>query len=192
MSEETPAAELDERSWSDAIDMYERRATIAKVTGREHENWVLDLSTLMHGDTRDARGWRTVDIWEGELERLDEPSYPFVVPPQVIATGAWKPYLQEIPRSQALRFLVALSTPWIDVTKKPDFEECREDLEAKARVILSRFPEGSHFYANTGRDSDVRDYYQRVSGWNSFSVRTFDFGLVLVSETEVGMVWSFR
>ena len=194
MSEETAVADLDEQTWADAIGMYERRATIAKVTGREHENWVLDLATLMRGDTRDARGWRTVDHWEGELERFDEPSYPFVGPRGAVATppDAWKPYLYEIPRSQAVRFLVALSTPWIDVTKEPDFEERREVLEANARVVLSRFPEGSHFYANTGRDSASRDYYQRVSGWHSFSVRTYDFGLVLVSETEVGMVWSFR
>ncbi|MGV4985046.1 hypothetical protein ACVB8X_12350 [Streptomyces sp. NRAIS4] len=187
-------AELDERSWAEALGMYERRATIAKVTSRKHENWLLDLATLMHGDTRDARGWRTVDLWEGELERLDEPSYPFVGPRGAVATppDAWKPYLYEIPRSQAVRFLVALSTPWIDVTKEPDFEERREALETNARVILSRFSEGSHFYANTGRDSASRDYYQRVSGWHSFSVRTYDFGLVLVSETEVGMVWSFR
>ncbi|MEU9985588.1 hypothetical protein AB0E10_02085 [Streptomyces sp. NPDC048045] len=183
-------SELDERSWSGAIGMYERRVTIAKVTSRVHENWVLDVSTLMHSDTRDVRGWRTVDHWEGDLDRLDEPSYPFVMPPGAAATAdGWKSYLHEIPRSQAMRFLVALSTPWIDVTEEPDFEERRETLEANARVILSRFPEGSHFYANTGRD---RDYYQRVSGWNSFSSRTYDFGLVLVSETEVGMVWSFR
>lgn len=103
-----------------------------------------------------------------------------------------RPYLHEIPRSQALRFLVALSTPWIDVTKEQDFEERREALEAKARVILSRFPEGAHFYANTGHGSDTREHYQRVSRWYSFSVRTFDFGLVLVSAKEVGMVWSFR
>ncbi|MET7653465.1 MULTISPECIES: hypothetical protein [unclassified Streptomyces] len=63
---------------------------------------------------------------------------------------------------------MALSTPWIDVTKEPDFEERGQALEAKARVILSRFPEGSRFYANTGHGSDTRDYYQRVSGWNSF------------------------
>jgi hypothetical protein len=185
--------EIDESSWSDAIDMYERRATIAKTTRRDHENWVLDLSTLMRGDTRDARGWRAIDVWEGEPERLEEPSYPFVMPPEAVATAnAWKPYLHEIPRSQAVRLLVALSTPWIDVTKEPDFEERREALEANAHVILSRFPEGSRFYANTGRGSDSRDYYQRVSGWYSFSVRTYDFGLVLVSEEEVGMVWSFR
>ncbi|MET8583387.1 hypothetical protein ABZX39_21320 [Streptomyces collinus] len=186
-------AEPDARSWSDAIGMYGRRATIAKVTSRRHGNWMLDLPTLMRGDTRDIRGWRTVDLWEGEPERLDEPSYPFVIPPEAVATAdAWKPYLHEIPRSQAVRFLVALSTPWIDVTEEPDFEERREDLERNARVILSRFPEGSHFYANTGHGSDARDYYQRVTEWYSFSVRTYDFGLVLVSQSEVGLVWSFR
>ncbi|MCX5171882.1 hypothetical protein [Streptomyces antibioticus] len=185
--------ELDERSWAKAIGMYEMRATVAKVTGREHENWLLDVVTLMHGETRDVRGWRTVDKWEGELDRIDEPSYPFAIPPEALATpDAWKPYLHEIPRSQALRFLVALSTPWIDVTMEPDFEERRMALEADARVILSRFPEGSHFYANTGQDSATRDYYQRVSGWFPFSTRTYDFGLVLVSQAEVGMVWSFR
>ncbi|MFF0596649.1 hypothetical protein [Streptomyces antibioticus] len=185
--------ELDERSWAEALGMYEMRATVAKVTGREHDNWLLDVATLMRGDTRDVRGWRTVDKWEGELDRIDEPSYPFAIPPEALATpDAWKPYLHEIPRSQALRFLVALATPWIDVTMEPDFEERREALEADARVILSRFPEGSHFYANTGRDSATRDYYERVSGWYPFSTRTYDFGLVLVSQTEVGMVWSFR
>ncbi|MCE0447957.1 hypothetical protein LT493_41515 [Streptomyces tricolor] len=93
MRKERVMAELDEWSWSDAIGMYERRATIAKVTSREHENWLLDLLTLMRGDTRDARGWRTVDMWEGEPERLDEPSYPFVMPPEALATAdAWKPY----------------------------------------------------------------------------------------------------
>ncbi|NUV63710.1 hypothetical protein [Streptomyces sp. CAI-85] len=185
--------ELDERSWAEAMEMYEKRVTIAKVTGREHENWLLDVATLIHGETRDVRGWRTVDRWEGELDRIDEPSYPFAIPPEALAApDAWKPYLYEIPRSQALRFLVALATPWIDVTKEPDFEERREALEADAGVILSRFPEGSHFYANTGRSSATCDYYQRVSEWQPFSTRTFDFGLVLVSETEVGMVWSFR
>ncbi|MFJ6662157.1 hypothetical protein ACIQNG_38305 [Streptomyces sp. NPDC091377] len=185
--------ELDERTWSDALDMYARRTTVAKVTSREHENWVLDVRTLMRGDTSDVRGWRTVDRWEGEFERLDEPSYPFAVPPDLITTADLeKGYLHEIPRTSAERFLVALSTPWINVQEESDFEERREELEAKARIILSRFPDGSHFYANTGHGSEKRDYYQRVSEWYPFSVRTYDFGMFLVSETEVGMVWSFR
>jgi hypothetical protein len=186
-------AVLDERSWSDALIMYERRSSIVKVASRRHEKWVLDLPVLMHGDTRDARGWRTVDRWDGELERVDEPSHPFVIPPAVLAEGDdWMNYLHEISRAQALRLLVALATPWIDVTKEKDFEERRAGLEEKAGIVLSRFPEGSRFYANTGHGSDTRDYYQRVSRWYPFSVRTFDFGLILVSEAEIGMVWSFR
>ncbi|MFJ4689501.1 hypothetical protein [Streptomyces sp. NPDC088789] len=185
--------ELDERSWAAAIDMYARRTTIAKVTGRTHEDWALDAHTLLRGDTHDIRGWRTRDVWEGELERLEDPFFPFsLLPDDAAATDAWKSHVYEIPRSSAERFLVALSTPWINVTKEPDFNERREELEAKARVILSRFPEGSHFYANTGGRSASLDYYRPVTGWHSFSVRTYDFGMFLVSETEVGMVWSFR
>ncbi|MGV9311129.1 hypothetical protein ACWDR0_02905 [Streptomyces sp. NPDC003691] len=186
-------AELNERSWAEAIGMYARRATIAKVAGREHDDWALDASTLIHSATSDARGWRTVDLYEGELERLEDPFYPFTVfPDGPAAHPAWQSCLHEISRSSAERFLVALSTPWIDVGAEPHFNVLRGALEEKARTILSRFPEGSRFYANTGSASATLDYYQRVSTWHSLSSRDFDFGLFLVSTKEIGMVWSFR
>jgi hypothetical protein len=184
--------ELDERSWAEAIGMYGRRYTIANVTSREHDDWALDVYTLMRGDTADCRGWRTVDFHEGDFERLGHPYYPFVrLPGNPSTTDDWKSRMYEIPRSSAKRFLVALSTLWLNVQKERDFEERRAGLEEKADVILSRFPEGSRFYANTGRDSSGRDYYQRISGSSPVSVHDRDLGLVLVSETEVGMVWSF-
>ncbi|MEU0003759.1 hypothetical protein ABZ079_05460 [Streptomyces sp. NPDC006314] len=185
-------AELDERSWADALGMYARRLTIAKVTRREHGDWVLDLHTLMRGDTPDARGWHVNDAFAEEFERLDDPFYPFVrLPEDPEKAEALKSRLYEIPRSSAKKFLVALSTLWLNVEKHPDFEERRAGLEEKADIILSRFPEGSRFYANTGRDSKHRDYYKRISGCSGVSSYDWDLGLVLVSETEVGMVWSF-
>ena len=123
-------AEPDERSWAEAIGMYARRYTIAKVTRREHE------------------------YHAGEFERLDDPFYPFVeIPDDPAKADALKSRVHEIPRFSAKKFLVALSTLWLNVEKDPDFEERRPGLEQKADVILSRFTEGSHFYANTGRDS---------------------------------------
>ncbi|MFF2021692.1 hypothetical protein ACFVW2_07775 [Streptomyces sp. NPDC058171] len=185
--------EPDERSWAEAMDMYARRLTIAKVTSREHEDWALDAYTLMHGDTHDPRGWRTNDPMAEEFERLDDPFHPFVtLPDEPATTEVWKSHVHEIPRSSAERFLVALSTPWINVEKERAFSDRRGELEGKARVILSRFPDGSHFYANTGGRSASLDYYRRLSGWYSFSSYEWDFGLFLVSDTEVGMVWSFR
>ncbi|MFM9626478.1 MULTISPECIES: hypothetical protein [Streptomyces] len=185
-------AELDERSWADAIGMY-ARYSVAKVTSREHDDWALDVNTLMHGDTPDNRGWRTKDSLVGEFVRLDDPYYPFVLrPDDPSTTDSWKSQLSEIPRSSAKRFLVALSTQWLNIEKTPGFEESRAGLEEKADVILSRFPEGSHFYANTGPDSENLDYYRHISGCNTISVHDWDLGLFLVSETEVGMVWSFH
>ncbi|MFE9837067.1 hypothetical protein ACFYP4_18365 [Streptomyces sp. NPDC005551] len=184
---------LDERSWADALGMYARRYSIAKVTSREHHDWALDVNTLMHGDTPDNRGWSTEDCLVGELERLDDPYYPFALRPDDPATtGAWRSHLAEIPRASAMRFLVALSTLWLNVENEEDFEERRAGLEDKADVILSRFPDGSHFFANTGRHSENLDYYKRISGCDPISFHVWDLGLILVSETEVGMVWSFH
>ncbi|MET9063067.1 hypothetical protein ABZX99_35280 [Streptomyces antibioticus] len=182
----------DERTWAEAIGMYERGYTIAKVTRREHEEWVYDVRTLMHGDTPDARGWRVNDPLVGEFERLDDPYYPFIdVPTDPEKAEILRSRVHEIPRSSAKRFLAALSTTWLSVARTEDFEERRAGLEAKADIVLSRFPEGSHFYANTGRDSAEKDYYQRISGCSTISTHVWDLGLFLVSGTEVGMVWSF-
>ncbi|MFH8287980.1 hypothetical protein [Streptomyces antibioticus] len=185
--------ELDARAWAEAIGMYERRYTIAKVTAREHEDWALDVNRLMHEDTHDNRGWRTWDPLTGEFERLDDPYYPFIdLPTDPEKASILKSRVQGIPRPSARKFLVALSTTWLSVARTDDFEERRPGLEAKADIVLSRFPKGSHFYANTGRDSANIDYYQHISGCNTISTHVWDLGLFLVSDTEVGMVWSFQ
>ncbi|MFJ3225802.1 hypothetical protein ACIPJS_20925 [Streptomyces sp. NPDC086783] len=185
-------AALDEGAWADALSMYARRLTIAKVTSREHEDWALDVGTLMRGDVPDARGWHVNDCFAEEFERLDNPYYPFLeVPVDGERADTFKSRVSEIPRTSARRLLVALSTLWLNVGKDPDFEERRAGLEEKADVILSRFPEGAVFYANTGRDSRSPDYYQRISGCSTVSSYDWDLGFVLVSGTEVGMVWSF-
>ncbi|NEB73717.1 hypothetical protein G3I40_00415 [Streptomyces sp. SID14478] len=182
----------DEQSWSEALGMYARKYTIAKVVSRDHEDWALDVLSLMHSGTPDARGWYANDPLAGEFERVDDPYYPFaLLPKDAAAADHLRGRVNEIPRSSVVRLLVAVSTPWINVEKEQDFELRREGLEEKARVILSRFPEGSCFYANTGRRSKEMDYYQRISGCATISRHAWDVGLFLVSATEVGMVWSF-
>ncbi|MFG3237157.1 hypothetical protein ACGFZG_36130 [Streptomyces antibioticus] len=184
--------ELDEGTWAEAIEMYEHRHTIAKVTARKHEDWALDVCTLMRGDTPDARDWRVNDPYAEEPERRDDPFHPFtVLPSDPAKADDFRLRVFEIPRTSAKRLLVALSTPWLDVERVEDFKESRARLEAKADIILSRFPESSRFYANTGRNSADLDYYKRLRSCTEVSVYTWDPGLVLVSDREVGMVWSF-
>ncbi|MET7595218.1 hypothetical protein ACFYQQ_11215 [Streptomyces sp. NPDC005496] len=185
-------AALHEGAWADALSLYARRCSIAKVTRREHEDWALDVGTLMRGDVPDARGWRVIDFFAEEFERLDDPFYPFIeVPVDGAGAEGFRSRVSEISRTSARQLIVVLSTLWLNVEDTSDFEEGRAELEGKADVILSRFPEGSVFYANTGRDSRNPDYYQRISGCSTVSSYDWDLGLVLVSETDVGMVWSF-
>lgn len=193
MYEETEVAELDEQAWAEALELYRSWAMIVKVAARRHEDWVLDLPVLMRCDTPDSRGWRTKDSFELEFERDDDPFFPFdYVPGDESKPDHWKAGLREIHRSSARRYLVTLSTGWINVNREPDFEARRAGLEEKADVILSRFPEGARFYANSGSSTEGFDYYAGTPGWSSFSRHDWDHGLILVSETEVGMVWAFR
>ncbi|MEU2558118.1 hypothetical protein ABZ626_02040 [Streptomyces longispororuber] len=187
-------AELDERSWAEAIGMYAYGYRIAKVVRREHEDWVRDVHTLMRGDAPDARGWAVQDSYadEGEFDRLDDPFHPFtLLPDDDEKREAVRIRLREIPRSSAKRFLVVLTTLWLDVGEYPDFEECRAGLEEKAEVVLSRFPEGSRFYVNTEPETATMDYYQGTAGCSPFAGYDLELGMILVSETEVGMVWAF-
>ncbi|PZT69255.1 hypothetical protein DN402_19830 [Streptomyces sp. SW4] len=185
--------ETDARSWADAIGMYAHRYTIAKVTGREHEDWALDVGRLMHESTPDIRGWRVNDPKAGEPERVDDPYYPFVeVPSDPEKAQSLRSRVHEIPRSSARKLLVALSTLWLNIEKTKEFEQHRAEWEEKADVVLARFPDGSRFYANTGRDSAELDYYKKISGCSTISRHVWDVGLFLVSDTEVGMVWSFH
>ncbi|MEU5163095.1 hypothetical protein AB0G74_26290 [Streptomyces sp. NPDC020875] len=185
--------ELNEQSWSEALELYKHWSRIVKVTNREHEDWALDVYTLMRCSTPDARGWQTLDPYELEFERDDDPFFPFVfLPGDPSDTSRWKDHLNEIPRFSARQYLVKLSTGWLNVNQEPDFAARRAVLEEKADAILSRFPNGSRFYANARPSGGSLDYYEGSSGWFPFSARDVDQGLILVSETEVGMVWAFR
>ncbi|WP_282798171.1 hypothetical protein [Streptomyces sp. CC224B] len=186
--------EPDERSWAEAIGAYESGRRIIKVTRREHEDWALDVHTLMRGDTPDARGWAVLDSYdaEDEFDRLDDPFYPFTLLPDDTEKAAeLRLRLREIPRSSAKRFLVVLTTLGLNFARDPDFEERRPGLEEQVDVILSRFPEGSRFYVNTGPEDAAMDYYQQVPGCCPLTDYDWELGMILVSETEVGMVWAF-
>ncbi|MGA4842432.1 hypothetical protein [Streptomyces sp. G45] len=187
-------AELNERSWAEAIGMYEYGYRIVKVVRREHEDWVRDVYTAMRGDVPDARGWAVNDFYatEGEFDRLDDPFHPFtLLPEDAEKREAVRLRLCEIPRASAKRFLVVLTALSLDVGEYPDFEERRPGLEGKAEVVLSRFPEGSRFYVNTEPETPTMDYYQGTSGCSPFADYDLELGMILVSEAEVGMVWAF-
>ncbi|MFH9734636.1 hypothetical protein [Streptomyces sp. NPDC017260] len=64
-------------------------------------------------------------------------------------------------------------------------------MEKHARVILSRFPQGSRFCTNTRHDDDHPRLYERVTGCWPMTQYAWELGPVVVSREEIGLVWSF-
>ncbi|MFC4470010.1 hypothetical protein ACFPH6_36870 [Streptomyces xiangluensis] len=178
----------DAAAWANALTMYERRYSIVAVGPRRHEDWVLDAAALLRKETKDPRSWKPREFYEGDEAWSPERLVPF--PP---AGLGWRSRLREIARFSAAQLLVAISTNWLDVTKEPDFEDRRLDLEEKARTLLARFPPPTTQFFTNGwcGPGDPQDFYNPITGCDPFSEHDWDVGLLAVSESELGIFWSF-
>ncbi|WP_050486960.1 hypothetical protein [Streptomyces sp. CNS654] len=187
-----PSATLNADVWSAAVELYRNRYSFIAVGPRTEEDWLPDVAAIMRREVADPRGWRGDDPEVGESELVEDPAFPFCTPP-VDGEGAveWRSRLLEIPRSSVVRLLVMLATNEMNVTRQHSFAEHRAEMERHAAAILSRFPEGSKLFTNTRHGGENPDFYERVSGCWPMSQYAWDFGLLAVSDDEVGLFWSF-
>ncbi|MCX2184286.1 hypothetical protein KV205_27705 [Streptomyces sp. SKN60] len=184
----------DAQTWSDALKLYEWLCTFVAVAQREHEDWWLDVGAIMRLETRDPRGWESIDPYEGEEERREDPLFPWLETPSTPADAErYRPRVSELPRSSVRSLIVLLGVLGLDVSKTGRWEERRPDMERWADVILSRFPESTRFYSNVGWKGDHPDFYEQGvwGGWDPFSHYDCDAGLIAVNDDEVAVFWNF-
>ena len=90
--------------------------------------------------------------------------------------------------------LIGMTDDWCELFSIPDFEENKERLLADARTLLARF--GQHFdcYTNVtdAETTETPDLFRKSPGWFSLTEYTADYGLVVVSDEEIGVFWSFN
>ncbi|MFG2718126.1 hypothetical protein ACGFW5_07465 [Streptomyces sp. NPDC048416] len=186
---------LNAAAWAQALTMYEQRYTFLLVGPRTEEEWVGDVAAIMRRETGDPRSWKAIDVDSDEEERGEDPYFPFApLPTSRQGRLSWRCQLKPIPRPSAERLLVLLSTTWLDIPsarRDHAFDEHRPILESQAQTILSRFPEDTLIFTNTGYEGDFPDFYQPVRGCWPISRYEWDLALIAVSETEVGIVCSF-
>ncbi|WP_412078291.1 hypothetical protein ACLF6K_31055 [Streptomyces xanthophaeus] len=187
---------LDAESWSDALKLYAWLSTFVAVAPREHDEWWLDVGAIMRLETRDPRGWESVDPYEGEDERLEDPLFPWLETPSTPADALrFRERVEELPRPsvRSLVVLLGVAASGVDVSRTPGWEEHRPERERRADVILSRFPDSTRFYTNLGWKGDRPDFYKQSSrSHDSFSRYDWDAGLIAVNEDEVAVFWNFQ
>ncbi|MCX5405801.1 hypothetical protein OHA37_18135 [Streptomyces sp. NBC_00335] len=180
---------VDQRSWEAAVRHLFEDANPYDATGpRRHEDWVLDVIALMEG-VPDPRGWAVLDdAAEGRYER--PPTYHFPAhTPEFIARR-----LQEIDRTGAENLLLALTDDGCTLSSLKRFTESEEELRAMARTILARYGDTATFHTNVNRPGRVPgtlDFTTQHWGYSPLSFYSEDYGLIVVSDTEVGLFWNF-
>ncbi|MFD9289170.1 hypothetical protein ACFWBV_12850 [Streptomyces sp. NPDC060030] len=181
---------VTQKSWEDAVRQLFEDAYPYDATGpRRHEDWVLDVLDLM-ARVPDPRGWAGLDDAAGNPEREASPTYPFVAhPPEYVA-----PRLQEIDRDSAEKLLLALTDDGCTHSSLARFAESQEELLTTARTILARYGDDAGYRTNVNRPGHVYgslDFTTPNWAYSPLSVYTEDYGLIVVTDTEVGMFWNF-
>ncbi|MGW2278086.1 hypothetical protein [Streptomyces sp. NPDC001770] len=181
---------VDQKSWEAAVHHLYEDAYPYDATGpRRHADWVLDVLALM-ARVPDPRGWAGLDDAAQDPEREASPTYPFVAhPPGYVAER-----LREIDRDSAENLLLALTDDGCRLSNLRRFAESEEELRVMARTILARFGDGASFHTNVDRPGSVPgtlDFTTPNWGHSPLSVYSEDYGLVVVTDAEVGMFWNF-
>lgn len=183
---------VDQNSWDAAVRHLYRDAYAYIATGaRHHEDWTLDVLALMSRAVPDPRGWARVDDAEKDPERMGNPTWPFAVhPPEYIA-----PRLKAIDRDSAENLLLALTEEGCTLSNLQYFDESPDELRAMARTVLARYGDEATYHTNVSKQGSAPgtlDFTLDNSlGYSPLGVFTEDCGLVIVSDTEVGLFWTF-
>ncbi|WP_327240583.1 hypothetical protein OG243_37355 [Streptomyces sp. NBC_01318] len=182
---------VNQTSWDAAVRHLYRDAYAYITTGpRWHEDWTLDVPALMTRNVPDPRGWARVDDAEKDPERVGNPTWPFAIhPPEYVA-----PRLKEIDRASAENLLLALTESGCTLSNLRYFDESPDELRAMARTILARYGDKATYHTNVtkhGSAPGTLDFTLESLGYSPLGVFTEDCGLVIVSDTEVGLFWTF-
>ncbi|MFI2371145.1 hypothetical protein [Streptomyces sp. NPDC018833] len=181
--------EVDKASWDCSLRALFGEGMFASTGPRRHEDWRRDALDVMLLKTRDPRGWLTLTKAPG--------GSPYT------ASGADQPFssvslahfdwIFAVHGKGAEQILVTLQGEWFTTTDIPDFESREEELLGHSRTILGRFGEGALHFTNisVARDDPEADMFNRDGAYECFSDYTVDCGVIAVSDTEIGVFWSF-
>lgn len=181
--------EADQDRWHDAVLTLFGGMAFAMTGAREHADWRRDAANVMRLKAVDPRGWTSINgAPDGDVWTTCGPSVPFL-PPSLDDFDS----VFEVSRESAAQLLVTLQGEWFQTAGIPEFEAKKDELLAQAGVILGRFGAAATCYTNASaaKGNQHANMFLREAMYESFTDYTMDCGLIVVSDSEVGVFWSF-
>ncbi|MFJ3520581.1 hypothetical protein [Streptomyces sp. NPDC090131] len=179
--------------------LYEDAFTFDATGPRRHEDWRADVLAVMERAVPDPRGWVVLD--GAANERVAEhPAYPFrpahkADPQRRLTPADVGDRLYEIDRASAENLLLALTDSRCTLRNLERFTESFDELQAMARTVLARYGDTFTCYTNVtvgGPRNGALDFDSSHWGYSPMTFYWEDAGLVIVSDTEVGLFWTFE
>ncbi|WP_329099761.1 hypothetical protein [Streptomyces sp. NBC_01439] len=190
---------IDRASWEAAVrHLYEDAFTFSATGPREHEDWRTDVLAVMERAVPDPRGWVGLDDTADE-RTTEVPAFPFRPPHGADPRRRLTPAdvgerLHEIDRASAENLLLALTDGGCTLRNLERFTEGFDELQDTVRTVLARYGHTFACYTNVtvgaGRNGTL-DFGASHWGYAPMTFYWEDAGLVIVSDTEVGLFWTF-
>ncbi|WP_440557357.1 hypothetical protein ACSP97_11390 [Streptomyces sp. SCPE 10] len=181
---------LDSASWqAGLLELFGGTFAFAAAGPRAHEDWRRDVQAVMTLGVEDPRTWNTLVSTPPTSGAARAEEKPFAD----LRLDEFDRLLHPVGRESATQLLVALQGEFYQSANIPDFAMRKDRLFECAGEILSRFGDKADHYTNAveARDDPNADLTNPDTEWNCLSEFTTDCGLVVVSDSEVGVFWAF-
>ncbi|MDX3536313.1 hypothetical protein PV721_18410 [Streptomyces sp. MB09-01] len=190
---------IDQASWEAAVrHLYEDGCAFNATGPRKHEDWRADVLAVMERAVPDPRGWIGLDDTADYPYRTELPAFPFcrpsfrADPSRPLTPADVGERLHEIDRASAENLLLALTDDGCTLRNLERFTESFEELQDMTRTILARYGDTFTCYTNVSSVGHIGTLnFGKPMGWSPMTFYGEDCGLVVVSDTEVGLFWAF-
>ncbi|MFJ8138593.1 hypothetical protein [Streptomyces sp. NPDC096013] len=181
---------IDSASWKSALlELFGGAWTFAAAGPRSHDDWRRDVQAVMTLKAEDPRNWGSLNFPPPGPNGDNSQESPFAD----LRLDEFDSLLYRVGKKSASQLLTALQGKYYQSSNIPDFESRKEHLFKCADAVLSRFSAGAAYYTNLAAarvDPDV-ELLNPDAEWNCISKFTTDCGLIVVSDSEVGVFWAF-
>ncbi|MEU9303948.1 hypothetical protein [Streptomyces sp. NPDC048269] len=190
---------IDQESWESAVlHLYDDGFAFLATGPRKHEDWRADVLAVMERAVPDPRGWAGLDHTANERSS-EHPAVPFcrpsfrADPSRPLTPADLGERLHGIDRASAENLLLALTDDGCTLRNLERFSESFDELQGLARTILARYGDAFTCYTNVRSVGHIGtlDFGGKSVGWMPMTFYGEDCGLVVVSDTEVGLFWAF-